>query len=381
MKISNPAIDSFRMYIPITKVEFTPEGEKQLLEEKITISKAQIDKLKNGKIDVEEIDLGLDENEFKRVAYKPKELENNGISITLKVVEHYHFQEGTNTYLVLLINSKILKEKYLLGITKETIKDIWLELLSLELFYVEFEDFLNGTLVDVDIKADFKGLSSKEFGEYIRKLDHLNQGELHTGGKNMGLQYGYRTKGNFISKPYIKFYHKTIELKNHSKVFADNYLKNVDIKNLARVEGTIKNKRHFKSLGIKENTLGNLLEKLTEEKIIELISKLLGKHFKVGRSITMVGLKQELKGMGNVFLAMYIKAMLKQGMPFSMIENSIRWNLEEHKASKSTIARAIRKASKVCADLLTNDPEVKEEAGFFEFLSLLMGGNLNEQDS
>ncbi len=401
MKISNPAIDSFRMYIPITKVEFTPEGEKQLLEKKVITSEAQmkkqmkelINELKNGMKSVEEIEeeledfnFGLDEEEFKRVAYEVAGLKSKGITIRLLVLEHYHFQEGTNTYLVLLINSKILKEKYLLGITKETIKDIWLELLSLELFYVEFEDFLNGTLVDVDIKADIKDLSPKDFKVCIKELNRISSsGELYLPKrgqkiKNLGLEYGYRKKQhNVRSKPYVKLYHKTVELRYQSRIFTDNFLKDIDIKNLARIEGTIKNKKHLRSLGIKENTLGNLLEKLTEEKILEINWNFLNKHLKMERSIAMVDTKKlNISGKDIEIFDKVRSHMLLEGYSLETIKRRTQSLYNSIGASRPTIRAALKRAEKYYFYILANDKEVEGKKPFLEFMEIL-GGNLNEK--
>jgi ribosomal protein S20 len=78
---------------------------------------------------------------------------------------------------------------------------------------------------------------------------------------NVGLQFRERRNAT-PAKPFVKTYHKTLELKYHSHEFAEAYLKGHDYEDLARLETNLKNsafKKHHQ-LQTKTKTFRQLME-------------------------------------------------------------------------------------------------------------------------
>jgi hypothetical protein len=84
--------------------------------------------------------------------------------------------------------------------------------------------------------------------------------------KNTGIEWSSRNSVGeaYTSKQYLKFYAKALELKHHSTLFYDTYIRGsiydkylIDNK-LLRVETTIKNKAHWKTYNLEISTLKDL---------------------------------------------------------------------------------------------------------------------------
>jgi hypothetical protein len=385
MKLSNPAIDSLRIYIPLSWVSLTEQGYKNLYEKRLALTKEEIEKITSGEAFVEDF-IKDDESNFKRIAYAPKELASQGISIKMMIVERRALpyledkDERSFSSLVILINSKLLKEDYFKGITKDTVKKIWEGLQLLGLFSFSFEAFLNSPVVDVDFKVDFENMPQKQFKEVIEYLNKMCKPVLiERGTKNLGIQYSYRKNAkNYISNPFIKLYHKTTELKYNSDVFANKFL-NLKGKNIVRIEGTVKNKKHFKSLKLDDNTLGEVLDYFDDKKIIKLLSDFLYKYMKtfkyVEEALLNMGDDKESVISKNMGYSMSVKMMILQGRDLKDIENTIKENLETHHYSRMSIYRKLQIVRKIYAYLIDNDKAVREKVKkskiVFQFLSLL----------
>ena len=171
-------------------------------------------------------------------------------------------------YLTIFLNSKHLHQNYFKGITKETLKDIYEYMMSLNVFSCSYEVFQSGRWSDLDICFDFEGTET-EFG--VLKKNVLNS------VKNREVWFSRKLKNNnglwsptenlprrnsTLSKPYVKFYSKELEFKTKSKLFSQTYLKEEQYKNVLRYEVTIKNTKHKRRLGLDEyKTLGDLLKR------------------------------------------------------------------------------------------------------------------------
>jgi len=386
MILKNPAIDSLKLRIKADKVEFTPKGKKLLLDKKVLFDLDIVKKFLDEEVNPDDLEDEFENivmGDFKRMAYIPKELEDEGIKLRFLVVSrNFPFNPELNgDYLEIQINSKLLKEKYFEGITLETVAIIWDEINSLGLFEVSYDDFVNGYVVDVDIKADIDGIDKKEFRRFLKLLNNLKEGELHIGKNNLGLQYGYRHKTNqVISKPFIKLYYKPIELINNSPIFYKLHLEPLYGSNayklkLARVEGTIKNKGHFRSLGIKDNSFLNVLEYLNGDRIVYILGEFLNRHLKVKKT---EGVKNMLNGveflnnkLSDGLLFLLVKQYIKNGFTLEMVESNLRFTLMGIGLSKSSIWRAVKRAKEIYLYLLESDETLKVEKDFFEFLNLL----------
>ena len=62
-----------------------------------------------------------------------------------------------------------------------------------------------------------------------------------------------------MQNPYLKIYHKSIELNFNSKEFKDEYLAEIDLSNIIRVEFTIKSMKHLRKFKIQSQKLIDLL--------------------------------------------------------------------------------------------------------------------------
>lgn len=375
MKLMNSSIDSMKVFINFGKVKLTEKGKRELYETRISLPEGDIKKLQDGEADLEEVLSSLSEEDFKRKAYIPKDLREKGISVRLMVVTRYF--HGTGTYLEVLVNSKLLMKDYFKGITQETVKTIWERLNSLGLFYVDFEDFLDGHAVDVDFKVDVDGISEQEFRKFISLLNSIREGEIHTGLKNLGLQYGYRAKkSGYVSSPFIKLYYKPIELLNNSPEFAKSFLDGVEQLNLARIEGTVKNKKHFKSLGIKDSRLGYILEHLSGKKIVKLLGGFLNRYLRFDQ-IQGVGQLDFVEGVtpSDLDFMLYVKRSIKSGITLKMLESEVKRAYEVNGKSKSSTQRKVKKLRRFYRYLLESDPDLREESKFFKFIDLVLRGS------
>lgn len=166
-------------------------------------------------------------------------------------------------FLILLLSSKILEDDYFQGITELNIKKVYDSLIKMEVANFTFEDFINGECTDVDFKKDFK---TQVFRESISEL-LKNAKPSHLSGRgarafkkqdNLGVQWSDR-RGATPQNPYLKIYHKTIELNSKSEKFKNKYLFSKDISDIVRIEFTIKNARHFKKYNISRMKLINIL--------------------------------------------------------------------------------------------------------------------------
>lgn len=151
----------------------------------------------------------------------------------------------------LTVSAKLLKERYFEGITKENIEVIYNQFLSFEIFYCTLEVFCSGYVSDVDICINRYANSVDCFDDALSslmvqsgtKIKHLHK---INADNNCGMTMNKRDFAK-PSLPFVKFYFKEYELKSKSLEFYDLFLQdnfNTQIKNLTRVEATIKNYAH-----------------------------------------------------------------------------------------------------------------------------------------
>tara|TARA_R110001632_G_scaffold99335_1_gene206066 strand:- start:1402 stop:2103 length:702 start_codon:yes stop_codon:yes gene_type:complete len=140
--------------------------------------------------------------------------------------------------------------------------------------------FIIQSIADVDFKKDYvinlvdyhKGLGIiKDCGKLSKYKD---DGCLSYAN---GLEFSKRETIKYLSKPFFKIYHKEIELNQNSAGFSNKHLKGIDYKDGVRIECTVKNKKHFQSLGVEDNSLKTVLS-LSNEVKESLISNIVKKH-------------------------------------------------------------------------------------------------------
>jgi hypothetical protein len=245
-KVNNfwvPKIDSFKIWVLRDAVEI--------------INITLIDKLKLVRSD----GLIVDEVDGKSV---PIDLED-GRKFKFWRYKQYDFQDkNTPEYIGIIINAKHLKERYFEGINSGNIDIILDELNSLNVIRITKDVLLNAKVNDLDICFDFPAKIEpfhkliQRFSDMVKQQWGVDKNAKHT-KEHLALYLNNRRTGK-PSRPYFKFYHKTIELKNNSKAFADKFLKNVDFENIGRCEMTLANAKHFKHHNIKSRTLAEMFE-------------------------------------------------------------------------------------------------------------------------
>ena len=184
----------------------------------------------------------------------------NGIKTKISVVKRkMNFAdkkaEGTD-YVCILVNSKMLKQKYFDGLNAENIADVYAYIIALNVVYFSFETFMSAYYTDVDYCLDFE-ITAENFTLFTNEVkarilpESMHYLKQFKTAENLGLQINEREKAT-PTKPFIKFYHKTTELLNHSKEFYSAYLQGCKaeiLKGIGRMEITLKNakfKKHYK---------------------------------------------------------------------------------------------------------------------------------------
>lgn len=174
-------------------------------------------------------------------------------------------------YVVFLVNAKMLFKDYFLGITWTTIKDLYIKLMSLNHFYIEYKDFLKCYVYDVDFCKDFTA-TNESIMWYKDKYTYTNKYYVHSWcPKNVfeTLQFNTRERST-ISAPNAKYYSKYNEQKSQKrKHVKEFYLKNGfkinDLKGVYRFEYNMKNKSSLDRWHSSGNRLEDILN-ITKDK-------------------------------------------------------------------------------------------------------------------
>lgn len=206
---------------------------------------------------------------------KPYVHTKNGVTIRLMWVQYFDRSNKQITKLSITLSSKLLLNRYFQGITIYNVEYLYMELMSLNVFKCSYKDFLNSAVNDVDICLNYRitensflklqnlliGVCRSGFNKFFnlfatktpkRKPESLPNNWTYD-HINLGLDINTRQKAK-PATPYIKNYFKEIELQTKSLEFYELYLKddlklnNDTIKDLARVEYTIKGYRQKKRL-------------------------------------------------------------------------------------------------------------------------------------
>jgi len=252
--ISGTSIDSFKIRIPINKVEILSNelsGKRSFYNgdtgEEIENLKV-FDESSNEWVSVNDY-----ESEFKK---RSREIREDGITTRFAIEkQQIGFKTSiTAEYLVILFNSKLLRERYFEGITEENIDLIYECLVAYKIASFSFTDFLSAECTDVDFKkdinyeSDFSILTKTLYGQTRESRDTGKGAWRKNGKENQGIQFSRRETTQFKTNPYLKIYHKGVELEYNSTEFRDLYLPDIDCSNRIRIEATVKNKKHFRAL-------------------------------------------------------------------------------------------------------------------------------------
>lgn len=252
-------------------------------------------------------------------------IKSKGITTRYGIEQQVGKNKQVNAFLVILINAKILGKDYFQGFTIENIPQVYKELMAQKVVTFNLSDFLKNSYgTDVDFKKDVR---CKQWDRVVNEMRTIskqskqkNKGYSYFNQKNnKGIEWSTRKTTSYKSNPYLKVYHKEIELKNNSLEFKNEYLQGQNIDNLVRIETTIKNNAHFRYLGLPENRLENILS-LTDEQKETIMQSALSKHLEP--RINNLKNNNELKPMEKVLYG-YINLSLDSGMSFERGKNLV----------------------------------------------------------
>lgn len=272
MEFRNVAIDSMTVACPLSLFDSLPEGLDDIL-----------------------LIINSDTSEIIEEVKKPIISCVNGIKTRAYKVSLFGKEEVHIT-----VNSKMLKTRYLEGMTYDNFRFVFDYLKDVFKFKCSYHDFIHlSRAFDVDFKADFY-YQDHDYQEMLRDYSVFAGSKTYYGKKvDMfsvksleGLQFVNR-KDASIRSPFVKIYDKRSELNNRSFDFYNAYLENqaLSILHLKRLEVTVKNKAHFESLKIRDTTLYKLLT-LPDGVIEFIIKSCLEKHTGSKDLIKVKGKKQ-----------------------------------------------------------------------------------------
>jgi len=247
---------------------------------------------------------------------------------------------GTETFIVIQFNSKLLEGRYFEGITHGNIRVVYEKLMQHGIMAISYDDFMRGECTDTDFKRD---LNNDDFSTTIsilvksaRPSKQLGQGYKAWRSKtNQGIQFASRQSATY-SNPFLKFYHKGIQLISESLEFYEAFLQEHGYpEHKVRIETTIKNKKHFDKLGISDRTLQGLLS-LTDSEIDQVFRTAIKKHLEP--RTMMPSVTDNLTPSDSVFVYS-IEVALNSGISFENYLDGATHNIENRSSKHNTKKR------------------------------------------
>lgn len=236
--VNSPFIDSFSLKIPLDQVKVI---DRRLTSETAIYYES------------------LDEIDSELQPPKPIVITSQGITVRFSLAEVPIFDKNAGEkiptkFINLTVSAKLLKERYFEGINSNNISVLHQVFISFKIFDCSLETFLSGIVSDVDIAinrycpspAIFTDILTSLKSQSGSKLKHL---KLFSKDTNIGLNFNERRFAK-PSLPFIKFYHKHLELLHKSSEFNEFFLQDYQeaIKDLTRVEATVRNYDHKRRL-------------------------------------------------------------------------------------------------------------------------------------
>jgi len=180
----------------------------------------------------------------------------------------------TEEFLVILLSSKVAGERYLEGITIDNAPLVYEKVIGTGVASFTYETFIHESFcTDVDFKRDF---ICESFDKLVRRLYQSAKpskkrdigARSFNEKNNKGVEFNERKTQAYKTSPFMKVYQKSLELNTAKNIdFLHEYIgwQGVD-PNLCRIETTIKNKKHFRQLGITDTSFFSLLTLTGEQK-------------------------------------------------------------------------------------------------------------------
>lgn len=217
----------------------------------------------------------INDDNFKRSAFFH---EYQGIKTYYRIERQVSRDQSVKEYVTVLVSAKALEDLYFEGISSNTIEQLYSNLIGHKVIWCNQNTFYHGECTDVDIKIDFVPdgdavdvISSLYDQAKPQKLAH-RAASVYRQKENLGIQYSLRKTKCFKTAPYLKVYEKVRELTYKSHVFKDAFLSGIKLPDeVLRVETTIKNRKHFKTLGQESTKIIDIVNNLP--KISEIAYK------------------------------------------------------------------------------------------------------------
>jgi len=239
----NWSIDSLRIRIPLSKCEVM-DSELNSIQHLISAKTGEI------------LESKLNTKRF---------ISNTGITTTISITKELISWNQFELHVVILVNSKSLKQDYFKGINKSTLKQVYEYIIGLDVVKFSFQAFKQAQCTDIDVKADIICTDSEMQGTFnvlnagSKEYKQMDRGVKSSWSKgNKMIQFNKRQNTDFTRAPFLKIYAKSLELEFNSGEFALNHLNEIP-QDTWRIEYTIKNKKHLNTLNM-PNTLGELVE-------------------------------------------------------------------------------------------------------------------------
>lgn len=243
--LNDPCTDSCSLEIP--------ESEITIIDHTLT------SRIKLFYVDIGENGIFEDSTDF--LPPKPYCNDDNGIRVRfLWVIRPNLKDKSVRKNLKVTLSAKLLRSRYFEGLTKSNIADAYNYLMSLNVFKCSYEAFLDSSISDIDVCKNSR-MNPKHFHRSLNnvknqcsagKTKHFSDvfAKKNLVGKyiNVGLEIVSRASAK-ASTPYVKFYHKQLELESKKSIeFYNNFLMRFNIKELIRTEVTLKGYHHKKRL-------------------------------------------------------------------------------------------------------------------------------------
>ena len=347
------SIDSLNLRIPLSEVELIGDNIGKI---HTTVNK----------------ETGESFEDFKKHSEK---YNYKGVSVHWRLEDQY--DKGiVIPYLVILVSSKILRERYFEGITKDNSKLVYDNITELGIAKFTYESFLKAQCTDVDFKKD---IYCKSFGDVIEQIQKISKSSpLSNRGYNslnkrkkgilinQGLEFGKRKTAS-TAYPFLKFYHKYIELVYSSGEFYRAYIEplNLDIANLIRTEFTIKNKTHFLKYKIENTGIENILN-LDQSTLESIMNDILGIH--LDKRVKVIEVKTKTSMRDN-YVIQSLYWSIKNGMSYDQIKNSI--SVSNIKDSSQAKRRFYAYLDNLYKDHIEGSPEDKTSIELDSFFTTL----------
>lgn len=383
--IDTPAIDSFSLTIPKDKIKIIDERFCS----RIVVYYCDAD------------DYETDEDN-KIIEHPPKPFvyTYNGITLRLTWVNRMDAKREQSEFLQITLSAKLLRERYFQGIQLYNIDYILHEINSLNVIKIAREDFMQGLVSDVDFCLNYRisqdsfirtnekiiSLARAGFSKFFnffkktktvrnvnKTFDENYQTKLYT---NLGLDINSRSNAR-PSTPYLKNYFKQIELTTKSRDFYLEFLvpelekRNDTIKNLARIEYTIKGSKHKQRL-LKKGLLINNYKTLHDLLCVSNaeMKKIIysGFHDYINTPKT-IARQTDTKGISptDYLIVNMIKMLIEAGKDTSQILSCVEGLERKQKSrTKSKVEKLINHALKDNLSLKSQDTANKEVNTFFE---------------